>query len=206
MKYNIKDAKKFINSISNHKYEYLFKLAIVYGASRLELLNLQWKDIDFEKNTIDFFAVKYIKDNNYNYQWIIENKINFKRTFPLILNLKELLYDLHLKNKDKNTYVCVNSRGERLTANTIGRNLKQIIERNDLKNVSYSELKDSINDLLFDKSTNANYYQAWKRFDIIVRKQNIYKNINLSSNKKLARELNKFLTIEKYIFREEIEM
>lgn len=206
MKYNIEKSKKLINAMIGHKYEFIYKIAIIYGISRFEMLNLTWQDIDFESNTISFSPVKYIKDNNYNYQWIKENKLEFKRTYPLIPNIKDLLLEKYNKTGSLSEFVCVNSRGEQLTANTIGRNLQQVIERNELELTLYDGLKDSINELLLNKCLNSNNYQAWKRFDILVRKQNIYESLNLTLNKKLVKELNKFLTQEKYIFKEQIEM
>lgn len=205
MNSKVKMARDIISAVKGHKYEYLFKLAIIYGVSRYELLNLKWSDIDFNKNLISFSPVKYIKDNNYNYQWLKESKLEYKRTYPLVENLKEILEDKFLENKDSE-YVCVNSSGKRITANTIGRNLKQILSRNNLPIILYGELRDILDDLILAKTINSNHFQAWKRFDILVRNQNIYEKLNLNLNKRLVRELNKFLANEKYIFKEEIEM
>lgn len=205
MNSKVKMARDIISAVKGHKYEYLFKLAIIYGVSRYELLNLKWSDIDFNKNLISFSPVKYIKDNNYNYQWLKESKLEYKRTYPLVENLKEILEDKCLENKDSE-YVCVNSSGKRITANTIGRNLKQILSRNNLPIILYGELRYILDDLILAKTINSNHFQAWKRFDILVRNQNIYEKLNLNLNKKLVREINRFLTNEKYIFKEEIEM
>jgi len=205
MNSKVKMARDIISAVKGHKYEYLFKLAIIYGVSRYELLNLKWSDIDFNKNLISFSPVKYIKDNNYNYQWLKESKLEYKRTYPLVENLKEILEDKFLENKDSE-YVCVNSSGKRITANTIGRNLKQILSRNNLPIILYGELRYILDDLILAKTINSNHFQAWKRFDILVRNQNIYEKLNLNLNKRLVRELNKFLANEKYIFKEEIEM
>lgn len=205
MKNKIKIAKDIIKAIKGHKYEYLFKLAVVYGVSKYELLNLKWSDIDFDKNLISFSPVKYIKDNNYNYQWLKESKLEYKRTYPLIDNIKEILECKYLKNKESE-YVCVNSSGKKITANTIGRNLKQILSQNSLPIILYEKLRYILDDLIFAKALTPNHFQAWKRFDILVRKQNIYNKLNLNLNKKLLRELNKFLTNENYVFKEEIEM
>ena len=205
MNSKVKMARDIISAVKGHKYEYLFKLAIIYGVSRYELLNLKWSDIDFNKNLISFSPVKYIKDNNYNYQWLKESKLEYKRTYPLVENLKEILEDKCLENKDSE-YVCVNSSGKRITANTIGRNLKQILSRNNLPIILYGELRYILDDLILAKTINSNHFQAWKRFDILVRNQNIYEKLNLNLNKRLVRELNKFLANEKYIFKEEIEM
>jgi len=205
MNSKVKMARDIISAVKGHKYEYLFKLAIIYGVSRYELLNLKWSDIDFNKNLISFSPVKYIKDNNYNYQWLKESKLEYKRTYPLVENLKEILEDKYLESKESE-YVCVNSSGKRITANTIGRNLKQILSRNSLPIVLYGELRDILDDFILTKTVDSNHFQAWKRFDILVRNQNIYEKLNLNLNKKLVRELNKFLTNDKYIFKEEIEM
>lgn len=205
MNSKVKIARDIMSAVKGHKYEYLFKLAIIYGVSRYELLNLKWSDIDFNKNLISFSPVKYIKDNNYNYQWLKESKLEYKRTYPLVENLKEILEDKCLENKDSE-YVCVNSSGKRITANTIGRNLKQILSRNNLPIILYGELRYILDDLILAKTINSNHFQAWKRFDILVRNQNIYEKLNLNLNKRLVRELNKFLANEKYIFKEEIEM
>lgn len=205
MNSKVKMARDIVTAVKDHKYEYLFKLGIIYGVSKYELLNLKWSDIDFDNNLISFSPVTYIKNNNHNYQWLKESKLEYKRTYPLVENLKEILEDKFLENKDSE-YVCVNSSGKRITANTIGRNLKQILSRNNLPIILYGELRDILDDLILAKTINSNHFQAWKRFDILVRNQNIYEKLNLKLNKRLVRELNKFLANEKYIFKEEIEM
>ena len=62
----LEEFKKLIRSMSGHKYELLYKMAIVYGLKKYEVANIEWKDIDFENDTIDIYTAKFRKRESIN--------------------------------------------------------------------------------------------------------------------------------------------
>ena len=89
-----KQTKRFLKVIKNQKYECYFKLIMTYQLSRMELISLEWKDIDFENNTISICPVSYVRNTKFYYSWNIQKLTENKRTMPLLPSIKKLLLKL----------------------------------------------------------------------------------------------------------------
>jgi integrase len=50
--FNPADAKRFLLSIREHRFRALFIVSLALGLRQGEVLGLQWRDIDFERNTL----------------------------------------------------------------------------------------------------------------------------------------------------------
>lgn len=196
-------AKTFIEIIKNTRWELAYKLAITYFVSKREILNLSWDDIDFDNNTITFYAVKHIRNNKYNYQWIYEKQMDTKRTYPLLDNIRELL----VKNLNGYEYVFTIDKKKRITANTLGRNLKTLMSENNIDNMNFENIREMLKEKFLQMCDNNDFYLCWTRFDIKERNKNIYKSFNLTNSKKLIKNLNNLIEHGKEITRKnEIEM
>ena len=86
--FDLDQSKKFLKTIKGNKFECYFKLIMAYQISRMELVNIEWKDIDFENSTITIYTISQKRNNRAYYSWKFKKKENLGRTFPLLPNLK----------------------------------------------------------------------------------------------------------------------
>lgn len=109
------DIDKFIEECSaryktgrlKYKYGYALAANIYLGMRAGELLSLQWKDIDFEKNTI-YISKTLIEVNNLKYdktQPELMKKNKIKKTKFIVQ---------HSTKKSKNRYIPINSKAKAL--------------------------------------------------------------------------------------------
>lgn len=203
--FDLNQTKKFLKAIKGNKFECYFKLIMAYQISRMELVNIEWKDIDFENSTITIYPISQKRNNRAYYSWEFKKKENLGRTFPLLQNLKNLLLDLRkqqelnkLTNKNYDTtnesFICLKDDGTRLNINTLSRNLRYIARDNDLPQIFLSGLSNCLESFVCQYADCYDFYRAWTRFDCKFKKnQNLYENFNLSKNKKFLKTLNNLL-------------
>ncbi len=202
--FDLSETIQFLRAIKDNKYQCYFKLIMTYQLSRMELLNLEWNDIDFENDTITIYRVSTQKLSKNYYNWNISKNEKFARTYPLIPNLKDLLlneFDKQQENfthenylKDYQMYVCLKDNGTRLNINTLSRNLRSVSRDNDLPDLLLSGLKKSLNSYIEKHSKNFDFYGAWTRADFNLNiPKNIYKNYNLNKNRKFVKVIDDLL-------------
>lgn len=63
--FSMREVKTFLKASKGHKYEVYFKLILAYELSRPELLFLEWKDIDFENDTITICPISLVRTNQF---------------------------------------------------------------------------------------------------------------------------------------------
>ena len=51
--FSFKQAQAFLKACKGSRYECFLKMIMTYGLSRMELVCLEWNDVDFENNTIN---------------------------------------------------------------------------------------------------------------------------------------------------------
>lgn len=195
--YDLTLAKKFLKGMKNKKYECYYKMIMAYSLTRHELLNLEWKDIDFENNTITFYPVFYPKDytNNapYNYQWQRLKDVELGRTFPLLPCLRKML----IKIKNERIYdvpmVCIRKDGSLMNANTLSRNVRYIARDCGLPQTLISGIKKSCHAFYLKHSPSYEFFRCWTRFDVEFRKENLYPNLDLTKNKKFIELVDNFI-------------
>ena len=203
--FDLNQTRKFLKAIKGNKFECYFKLIMAYGVSRMELVNIEWKDIDFENSTITIYPISQKRNSRAYYSWKFKKKENLGRTFPLLPNLKNLLLGLRkqqelnkLTNKNyditNEKFICLKSDGTRLNINTLSRNLRYIARDNDLPQILLSDLANCLDSFVCQYAESYDFYRAWTRFDCKFKKNlNLYKNFSLSKNKKFLKALNNLL-------------
>lgn len=203
--FSFKQAQAFLKACKGSRYECFLKMIMTYGLSRMELVCLEWKDVDFENNTITIYPISQERTNQIYYKWDMEKKKHLGRTFPLLPNIKKLLLEIKEKqdiNKiayedydfTNENYICVKRDGTRLNINTLSRNLRYIARDNNLPQILLSGLSISLDKFICEKAKDYDYYRAWTRFDCKYRKSiNNYENFNFNKNKKFLKELNDLL-------------
>lgn len=116
--------KSLLKALSEHAAYYPILICAVLGCRRGEALGLQWQDIDFKQNTIQFRRA-YIYNSLKKCNEIGELKTKNSRR---ILPLPEMLKTELLKLKERNVgickmlgveipYLCINNAGQMLTPN-----------------------------------------------------------------------------------------
>ena len=216
--FDLKQTKKFLKAIKGNKYECFFKLMMTYQLSRVELVCLEWKDIDFENNTITIYHITQKRNNQIYYKWDNQKVLETARKFPLLPNIKTLLLELkeqQIKNSiskenysfENKKYVALKDDGTRLNYNTLSRNLRYVGRDNNLPQILLSGLSCSLDDFICHKSHDYEYYRAWTRFDVKFNKlQNIYANIDLKRNKRFLTNLDDLLDIANQSRKSDMEM
>ncbi|MGD9901439.1 MAG: tyrosine-type recombinase/integrase [Spirochaetales bacterium] len=197
----LEEFKKLIRSMSGHKYELLYKMAIAYGLKKYEVANIEWKDVDFENNTIGIYTAKFKEResiNKYNWQYIKEDEN--KRVYPLIPYLRSQL--LEVKENATSNYVFTNLYGERVNTNSVARNLKTLINSNELSFNDFSDLRFAVENLLYQKEENIDKIACWCRYDLLLRKENLYRKINLTRTSRIIIALDILVRKGLYIIQE----
>lgn len=202
--YNLPQTKNFLKSINGHKFECFYKMIFTYRLSRFEILNVEWKDIDFDNDTITIYPVSYIMKGKRKSFTNVKKVPELSRTYPLLPHIKELLirekqnqlnnlfHNKHYNNENVE-YVCLKNNGERLNANTLSRNLKYIARDNDLPEILISGIKESAKEFFVKHISQNDYLWCWLRVDINKRRENAYGNFSLLKNKRFTNALDNLI-------------
>lgn len=217
--YNSKEARIFLEKARLNRFYPLFALAICYGMTRCEILNMEWKDIDFEKNKITIYTSHDIEKRNGEGK---SCKGAFKRVYPLIPEIKRAL----LEEKDKqinnrNTVqnynlefenlVAIKQDGKPILRRTFSRNIINICKKNNLVLTDFSGLRNGCKSLVesFNDNQLINY---WYRTDFSRLSENRFPKYKSENIPKLVLSLNGYLTQENFFhnfkrrkFQKEIE-
>ena len=216
--FNLKQTKAFLKACKGNKYECFFKLIMTYGLSRIELVCLEWDDVDFENNTITIYPISQERTNQIYYKWEMEKKEHLGRTFPLLPNIKKLLLEIREKqsiykilNDDydfsNERFICLKNDGTRFNFNTLSRNLRYIARDNNLPEILLSGLSICLDNFICEKARDYDYYRAWTRFDCKYKKSNNnYVDFNFNKNKKLLNAINDLLECENQSRKSDMEM
>ncbi|WP_455819567.1 tyrosine-type recombinase/integrase [Clostridium butyricum] len=170
------EQKKFLNVIENHKYRMQFILALGTGLRIGELTALKWKDIDFEKGTLNIVRAvsgAYIPKRlglKENPDKITTPKTESSVRIVTIPNsiLKELKkykekQDIQ-KEKFKEIYndkdyVFANDIGEYILPDTLRKSFVKVLEDNNLRHISFHGLRHSYATRLFEKGVSLKIIQ-----------------------------------------------
>ena len=171
------EAKQFLKVTKGHKYECFFKLMMTYQISRIELVCLEWKDIDFENKTITIYSIEQERINKVYYK--CEND-----------SLTNENYDFSNQN-----YICLKEDGTRLNYNTLSRNLRYIGRDNNLPQIYLDGLRICLDNFIRNNCNSYEYYRAWTRFDLHKKNAiNIFENVRLDRNKKFINKLDNLIS------------
>lgn len=93
----IEEQSKFVQGISEKKYEDQYRFILQTGLRTGEMSGLKWEDVDFDKRTIKIN--RSLKYNSYNDEWVFGNpksKYGFRT-----ISLTSEAYEILLKQKEK---------------------------------------------------------------------------------------------------------
>ncbi len=149
--------KSLLKSLSEHAAYYPILICAVLGCRRGEALGLQWQDIDFKQNTIQFRRA-YIYNSLKKCNEIGELKTKNSRR---ILPLPEMLKTELLKLKERNAgickmlgveipYLCINEAGQMLTPNLCSHHFHYAAKAVGLNGMRLHDLRHTVVTYMLD--------------------------------------------------------
>ena len=96
------EATRFLRAASDHPYNLIFMFALVTGMRPEEYLAIQWKDVDFERQTVTVQrAVVFRRRGNQGGYYFTEPKTSqSRRTIPLPIKIIQAL-QVHKRNQSE---------------------------------------------------------------------------------------------------------
>lgn len=194
--YTQKDIKKLLSILENYSLE--IKLPIILcidtGFRREELNGLQWNDIDFTNNTINVNRVRLAVGKKI----VIEDPktINSKRIVQIskfcISLLKELKeeqkrqYKKLNKEFKENYFIFINEYGKPIYPDTISKRFKKILEKNNLKKITFHELRHTSATLLINSNIDINSVSKHLGHANVSTTLNIYAHVLEKTKQEMA--------------------
>jgi integrase len=172
--FTLEEQFKFLEVINDDELEILFASALDTGSREGELFALTWNDIDFNNKYIDINkSYKLIKNiDTGKYEGIVQTPKteNAIRTVPIPNHLinklkKHKLDQIFLKVKianlydDKNLVFC-NMHGNYLDSSNVLKKLKKILRKNNLKEITFHDLRHTYATRLFELGENPKTVQV----------------------------------------------
>jgi len=147
--WNNKQVNKFLNHAKSFKFYEVFFLALNTGMRKGELLGLQWKDIDFNKNKIEVKRQLTRTDEG-----LIFKKVKTKsgnRTIPITDDVAKFLRSHKIKQSEhklalgagyyQNDLIACNGIGNALDGRNLNREFKKVIKEAGLPEIRFHDLR-----------------------------------------------------------------
>ena len=179
--YNEEELNNLFKVVRNTPIELIVNLTAFYGLRRSEVLGLKWSAIDFKNKTITI-SHKVItvtdesEDAKNKTKMITKSKTKNKssyRTLPLFKEIEELLlytkkmqeyYKSQFRDSYNNQYkdfVCVDELGNLRKPDYVSHKFKQILKKNNLREIRFHDLRHSCATLLVKKGISLREIQDW---------------------------------------------
>ena len=156
--YDTEQAEKFLSCLENEciKYKTILTLALVSGARRSELCALRWSDVDFENNSIYIDnSLKVIKGKvdeekaktEYSIRTVYLNDL----TMGLLKEYQKWQTEFRFKrgsNWKENNRVFTSINGEHIHPDTISDICKKVIDKYNLPQITFHELRHTCSSIL----------------------------------------------------------
>jgi integrase len=179
--YNEEELNNLFKVVRDTPIELIVNLTAFYGLRRSEVLGLKWSAIDLKNKTITIsHKVITVTDESENARnktkMITKNKTKNKssyRTLPLFKEIEELLlytkkmqeyYKSQFRDSYNNQYkdfVCVDEMGNLRKPDYVSHKFKQILRKNNLREIRFHDLRHSCATLLVKKGISLREIQDW---------------------------------------------
>ncbi len=198
------DAQKMLDAFRNEEIGPIVFVTLYYGLRKSEALGLRWQAVDFDANTITINHTVVggsriiAKDSTKSYC--------SQRTYELLPDVKDLLLKLRDQQEDYkrrlgsgyvvNDYIFKNPNGVPYRPDSLTRSFKRALDRHELPQMRYHDLRHSTASILVDKGWDINDIKEWLGHADISTTANIYAHISHRKKVSLAQDLDKTLTFE----------
>lgn len=204
--YSPEDVEQLLNVLKKEslKYQAIIYLALDSGCRRGELLGLTWKDIDFDKKTLDINkSVQYTKELG-----IFEKETKTQSSDRTIyisdktINILRLYYKEQLENRlklgskwENSSRVFTNNFGGDMHPDTPSQILERIIKKYNLKRISFHGLRHTSISLQISSGIQAQIISKRAGHSSISTTHSIYSHFFENEFQEVANTMNNILSV-----------
>lgn len=210
--FTLEEQRAFLKAIEGHRHRLAFNLALGTGLRLGELLALKWADIDFINDTLNVNkSIKRVtiieKDGERNSRLIEQPPKNDSsyRTVPIpthiITMLKKHYKEQAQLKKDMkefyndNDYIFCTKFGNPLDDKLLPRDFKNILEKENLRSITYHSLRHTYATRLFEAGVPVKTVQKLMGHSDITTTMNIYTHVMPEEKSKAVDKINElFIT------------
>lgn len=206
--YTLTEAEQLLRCVQGDGVEFPVLMAAFYGLRREEIMGLRWQSIDFDANTItvahtvvqvsiDGKSTVVAKDR-------AKNKKSY-RTLPLVPEYRSLLLKMKAHQEEyrklcgncyhESDYIYVNDIGEQIKPNYVTQHFKLVLRKNNLREITFHELRHTCASLLLKSGISMKDIQAWLGHSNYNTTANIYAHLESNSKEITGNAMQGNLTI-----------
>lgn len=186
--------KDLLSCVKGDGTEFPVLMAAFYGLRRSEIMGLKWDSIDFDANTITIAHV-VVEVSIDGKDTIVakdrpKNKKSY-RTLPLVPEYRRLLLQMKKHQEEyrelcgncyhESDYIYVNDLGEPIRPNYVSQHFKLVLKNNNLREITFHELRHTCASLLLKSGISMKDIQAWLGHSNYNTTANIYAHLESSS-------------------------
>lgn len=206
--YTLTEAEQLLRCVQGDGVEFPVLMAAFYGLRREEIMGLRWQSIDFDANTITI-AHTVVQVNIDGKSTVVakdraKNKKSY-RTLPLVPEYRNLLLKMKKHQEEyrelcgncyhESDYIYVNDIGEQIKPNYVTQHFKLILRKNNLREITFHELRHTCASLLLKSGVSMKDIQAWLGHSNYNTTANIYAHLESNSKELTGNAMQGNLTI-----------
>ena len=192
--YTLSEVEHLLSCVKGDGAEFPVLMAAFYGLRRSEIMGLKWDSIDFDANTITIAHV-VVEVSIDGKDTIVakdrpKNKKSY-RTLPLVPEYRRLLLQMKKHQEEYRKlcgncyhgsgYIYVNDLGEPIRPNYVSQHFKLVLKNNNLREITFHELRHTCASLLLKSGISMKDIQAWLGHSNYNTTANIYAHLESSS-------------------------
>ena len=192
------EANRVLAAFKGHPLEALVYTTLYYGLRRSEVLGLQWKAINFERNTMTICHT-VVKNRTVVEKDSTKTQSSF-HTYDLIPDVKEVLLRQRSRQAEnrkllgsayhKSDYVFTWEDGTLFRPDYVTRGFQRVLRANGIPEMRFHDLRHSTASILYDKGWELKDIQLWLRHSSIDVTADIYTHISEDRKASMAQTLN----------------
>lgn len=183
--YTYEEFQKFISAEEDIKWIAIFQILYFCGLRRGELLGLQWRDIDFYRNTLSISKQITSRSGTVkNFHFSVPKTKSSIRTLPICKTLRTSLQMLRLeasKVNGFNDYYFICGDAFPLSANSLVDHKNNLAIKAGVKEIRLHDFRHSCASLLIDKGSNVTLVAKYLGHTKIEETLNTYSHMFNSS-------------------------
>jgi integrase len=198
-------ANKLLESLAGSEIYPIVYITLLYGLRRSEVLGLQWKSIDFKKDTLSLNHVVVVTTKVVEKDDMKTRASN--HVYRLLPNAKKVLMEEYEKYLEKRRspifedkgYVFCSADGNALHPQKVVRMFARALEECGFPKMRFHDLRHSTASILYDKGWGLKDIQAWLRHSCISVTSDIYTHITDTRESQIASNINDILPFTKEV-------
>lgn len=197
--YSVKEANELLEKLCGHWLWLPVMLSLFYGLRRSEVLGLQWRSVDFDKDTILIQHTRIHQETDGREtvagRDILKRKSSY-RTLPITEQIKAVLLaekerQSNIKDFVSEGYVCLNPSGEPISPNYYSQCFKKFLREHKLREVRLHDLRHTCASLLIQNRTPLIEVQQWLGHSTLETTANLYAHLEYETKLNSAEALKK---------------